>query len=408
MKVLYAFFALLIFTYQTFGQSDKSFEFESFEVCIRAVYAFMQDFEDAKGLSEIEKQGKALASEFINNLNNEDSISLKQQEFEEILTNNGWGENGKKLYQKLLAERDKEIESGQNILRMLSNSKNQASANNEFGKNIISYSHWNALNEEFGDVEQIEAKKVQDTPISNEEPLSKIEEKKNEPLSILIWFGIAVLTLILGVIIGVFLAKARFSEDLKLAKANPQIRKKLKSLETEKVRLLQRISTLESEKNELERRSFDLNADKQKRNEAKTESKASLEIEKQKTTDSDAPNIPDQDSNQNTISLYFQYPEINGSFQKNHGAPIMGNNSYFEIVYKEDHSEGELKFVADRNFYGKILSIRDTSLGPVSEIENLGGVDRPSNISVLENGIVEVKEDRFVIKEGHKLKIKIS
>ncbi|NVJ48368.1 MAG: hypothetical protein HWE07_14635 [Cytophagia bacterium] len=408
MKALYTFFAVLTITFQALGQSDKSFEFESFEVSIKAVYAFMQDYKDAKGLSEIEEQGKALTLDFITNLNSDDSIALKQNQFEKILIDNGWGENGKKLYQKLLTERDKEIESGQDILRMLDNSKSRARANNNLGDNIISYNHWDALNEELGGVEQVEAKKVQDKPISNEQPISKIEQKKNEPIRILTWFGIVVLALILGVIIGVFLAKARFSDDLKMAKANPHIRKKLKDLESENMRLLQRISRLESKKNEFESRRFDSNTEKQSSNEEIIESKVNLDTVQQRITDNNPPKTPDQGLNQNSISLYFQYPEGNGSFQKDHGTSIKGDKSYFEIVYKEDHSEGELKFVADRNFYGKILSIRDTSLGPVSEIENPGEVDRPSNISVVENGIVEVKEDRFVIKEGHKLKIKIS
>lgn len=109
-----------------------------------------------------------------------------------------------------------------------------------------------------------------------------------------------------------------------------------------------------------------------------------------------------------SISAFFKYPEVDGSFKMIHGTATKDVNSYFEIIYKENFKEGKLKFIADRSSYGKILTIRETSLTPVSEIENLGEINRPTNITVIENGIVEIKDDLFSIKEGHKLKIKIS
>lgn len=220
--------------------------------------------------------------------------------------------------------------------------------------------------------------------------------------------GIMTLAFGIGVFIGLQLSKAKFGDDLKLAKANPQIRKKLKSLESENERLLQRILSLERERNQFESRRFDLNKEKQKSTEEITESKLNLDSVQERITDNSPPKTLDQDLNQNSVSIYFQYPEGNGSFHKEHGTSIKGDKSYFEIVYKHDHLEGELKFVADRSNYGRILSVRDTSLGPVSEIENPDDVDRPINISIIKNGVVEIKEDRFIIKEGQKLKIKIS
>ncbi|MEB2787326.1 hypothetical protein [Algoriphagus persicinus] len=117
---------------------------------------------------------------------------------------------------------------------------------------------------------------------------------------------------------------------------------------------------------------------------------------------------PDQNFIIQTISVFFQYPEGDGSFKKDFGTFAKDNNSFFEIIYKENYQEGELKFVAEKSSYGKILTLRDTSLRPVCEIENSGVVEKPTNISVIKNGLVEIKEDRFIIKEGHKLKIKIS
>jgi hypothetical protein len=119
--------------------------------------------------------------------------------------------------------------------------------------------------------------------------------------------------------------------------------------------------------------------------------------------------IAQQPEQKNQInSVFFEYPELDGSFKKDFGFDSKQAKTYFEIVYEDGHQEGKLKFVADRSSYSKIISLRDTSLRPVSEFENLGEIDRPSSIKVIEDGMVDIKEDRYIVKEGHKLKLRIS
>lgn len=262
--------------------------------------------------------------------------------------------------------------------------------------------------EEQSKIEDAELREDEDASIPNKKRSSKENYLKSHLLDTLKLIGLVILAFGIGLFVGFLLAKARFRDDFKLAKANPQIRKTLKNLESENLGLKQRISKLESEKTEFESRRSYSNTEKQKSNDEITESKVNLDTVQQRITDNAPPKSSDQEINQNSISIYFQYPEANGSFHKDHGTSLKGDRSYFEIVFKKDHSEGELKFVADRSNYGRILSVRDTSLGPVSEIENPGDVERPTNISVIKNGVVEIRDDRFIIKEGYKLKIKIS
>lgn len=407
MKVLFTFL-LILFSSQVHGQTEHSFEVKSFEVCVRAVYSFMLDYEIASGLTEAEKNGKALTEKFLNGFNDGDTLSLKQDEFKKKLKDNGWGENGIKLFQKLLDERNKEIESGQNILRMLENSKSLARANNEAGQNIILYENWDSLVEELNGVDKNRLKEDQDTQTSIEEPIQKAVETKNEPLNILTWLGFIALAFTGGIVIGFLFAKTRFNDEIETAKNTPQIKKKLRKLESEKEKLLRRISQLEHEKSESERRNIVFKIEKPISSDSMIESKTSSVSPQETISDKDTLEGQIQEPVQHINSVYFQYPETDGSFKKEFASSTKQRDSFFEIVFKDNRPEGELKFIADRNFYSKILALRDTSLSPVSEIENPGNVDKPTSITLIENGVVEINEDRFTIKEGSKLKIKIS
>lgn len=407
MKIFLTFLFALI-TFQGYTQSERSFEVESFQVCVRAVYSFMLDYEAANGLTEAEKKGKALTKKFLEDFNDKDTISFKQDEFKEILTDNGWGENGIKLFQKLLDERNKEIESGQDILNMLENSKSLARANNEAGQNIISYENWNSLVKEFEGIEKNRLEEDQNTQTSIEEPIQKVVETKNEPLNILTLLGFIALAFTGGIVIGFLLAKARFNNEIETGKNTPLIKKELRKIESEKEKLLRRISQLEHEKSESERRNVVFKIEKPNSTDSINESKTSSVLPQETISDKDTLEAQIQEPVQHSNSVYFQYPERDGSFKKEFASSTKQRDSYFEIVFKDNLPEGELKFIADRNSYSKILALRDTSLSPVSEIENPGNVDKPTSITLIKNGIVEIKEDRFTIKEGNKLKMRIS
>ena len=407
MKIFLTFLVALI-TFQGYAQSERSFEVESFQVCVRAVYSFMLDYEAANGLTEAEKKGKALTEKFLEEFNDRDTISFKQDAFKEILMDNGWGENGINLFQKLLDEKNKEIESGKDILIMLENSKSLARANNEAGQNIISYENWNSLVKEFEGVEKNRLEEDQNTQTSIEEPIQKVVETKNEPLNILTWLGFIALAFTGGIMIGFLLAKARFNNEIETAKNTPLIKKKLRKIESEKEKLLRRISQLEHEKSESERRNVVFKIEKPKSIDPIIESKTSSVSPQETISDKDTLEAQIQEPVQHSNSVYFQYPERDGFFKKEFASSTKQRDSYFEIVFRDNLPEGELKFIADRNSYSKILALRDTSLSPVSEIENPGNVDKPTSITLIENGIVEIKEDRFTIKEGNKLKMRIS
>lgn len=255
---------------------------------------------------------------------------------------------------------------------------------------------------EKSEIKDVELGEEEDTSISNEKRSLRESYSKLNLVDILTGIGVVTLAFGIGIIVGMLLAKARYSDDLKMAKEFPRIQKKLKNLESEKEKFRQGNSGYESKKNEKELKTTELNVGKQINDGSKIESVS------QRMIDNDSAKTLNQEPNQNNISIYFQYPEGNGSFHKDHGTSIKGDKSYFEIVYKKDHHEGELKFVADRSNYGRILSVRDTSLSPISEIENPDDIDKPTNISIINSGVVEIKEDLFIIKEGHKLKIRIS
>lgn len=225
---------------------------------------------------------------------------------------------------------------------------------------------------------------------------------------ILLKLLVATLIFFSGILIGRKTNKPKKVKKLLFGEESMKKNEKANQLASQ-IKHLEKINEgLINENTELRKEIYQLQEDKFKQVNSSIESNPIQSLDQENKDLDNSVKIQNKSTEPQTISTFFNYPEGDGSFKMIHGSSIKDGDSFFEIVYKENQKEGELKFIADRGSFGKILTVRDSSLRPVSEIEIQGGIDKPSSITVIENGVVEIKEDRFIIKDGHKLKLRVS
>lgn len=382
-------------------QEVEEFKNQSFKTVVRAVQAYMLDYQEAKeSITDLEKTGLEKTLSFLENLKPNDSIDDRIEEFRDLLLKNGWSNNGVKLYQRLLEKRSSQIDTNNYDLSNLLNGTD-IEIKDAQGKNILHYKNWNNLKNELISAQEgtksiIEAQ--ENASIREDETDSK--EKSiafNIIVKILTWIGIFGLGAFVGFKIG-----GTKSDNQSLQEHEAELINLQKNLDSKNLR----IQAYEARISELNKKYDSLKAEH-------AELSKPPQPKPDFNQDLTSPPRPDEIATisletNNIISHFFTYPDENGVFKKEFSSSMKKTESFFEILHQEGKKEAQLKFVADRKFYPKILSIRDTSLRPVCEIEDPNNVDQPSDILVIQNGVVEQNGDEFSIIEGQKIKIKIS
>lgn len=400
---------LFLIVFNALGQSESNFEFESFKTVVKAVFAFMEDYEltrqgQGKNLTSSELEGKDSIKTFLEQLSVDDSIPIKEAEFKEILKSKGWENQGVRTYDRLLKARNEQLQDEQKLVVILEIKPvaipglNAESRINQNWEDLKSTLLQKESNEIIDPVDPLTSNRTEDTPVNQKNRLSK---SSNNFTSLLMNILIGILLTIIGYILGAKVTATKLenkqSEHRRKANADRDSKKweqqsKLKHKDNKINDLESKLSKLHKENEHLR---SELDAVKPITSSPKLEGIDSG-VEKEE------PKQPESFSN------YFQYPDSSGAFKKAFSKSSQGSDSFYEINYKEGDSHGVLRFVAERSSYGKILSLRDSSLRPVCDIENPSNNPKPSRIEVIEEGKVLIKSDSFKVEQEHKIKIKIS
>lgn len=394
----------LFLIHNSFGQTESEFEFESFRTVVKAVYAFIQDYElTRENLEEMEQEGKNSVEAFLKDLSPNDSIPLKQNEFETILKYKGWSNQGIRLYNKLLESRKNQIQGNKALVAILDIDQEEIPGPN--GANIRKDDYWEALRIDL--IEQVSAFKADENKInipseSKDDPViesSPSIRSRNNKYSLLIHILIGAAFLGLGFFLGSKIAAIRLKNERQQKRSANE-----KKLYSDQQVLLKgkdtKIKSLESQLEHFKRKNNQLYQ--------KLISLKAVEQPKESQIITEERVVREEKKPAEKLTYYFQYPDSNGSFKKAFGKSTQGPDSYYELSYEEGDSYALLKFVADRNSHGKILSLRDSSLRPVCDIENPSKNSKPTRIEVIEDGKLMIKQDSFEIDQNHKIKIRVS
>lgn len=104
--------------------------------------------------------------------------------------------------------------------------------------------------------------------------------------------------------------------------------------------------------------------------------------------------------------IYFEIPEVNGTFKTQDGKNNQTTYSFYKIVKDKDSLKGKIYFLSgslDLRALGNI----DNYLNPVCEIENIGDRIQAKNIKMINPGTVQLNGDTWKIDANNKVKIKL-
>lgn len=103
------------------------------------------------------------------------------------------------------------------------------------------------------------------------------------------------------------------------------------------------------------------------------------------------------------INQYYTVPDEDGSFIIENKKEVPEDRSYYKIEYMEGENVGKLFY--RQGFLDKsALNQSDFILEPVCEIENEDLLN-VQQIKMIEEGVVEIQDDKWVLKEKIKIKL---
>jgi hypothetical protein len=399
---------LLIFINLVYSQSRRDdiedYDSEAPKLIAELIYSFMEGVQEkTKEISEKELSDKEITgmSKFKDQFLNSDSVKISDINIFLSDTNNGWSNNGYRLFQQYEKNYIAEANNHKKLFKVLEIPEKFRKVSFSFNGAIIEILIENHSQDILDRYNISNKKHFNEIEINN----SRNPEKSKNNINFLSWWSITLYSIIIVLIaLLIYIIDLRINADDKVNEQKIEIKKLIHEIQRLENNILKETRKFEEPKRITN--SFG-DIDHYKKNVAPyLENEKDINIDKKSAEAIKEDNIISKEEVIDKVNVnkkkYFRFPNDDGSFDMYDGQSTPETRSFYEIEFSE--TLGVLRFRSN-NSDKVILQDIYKRLFPVADLVEDSNVDSPTKIQIIENGKVELVNNKWIIIEKIKVKL---